>query len=88
VDILVGKIGAADLGVDAVSLIASGEVNMVVNTPSGRSARVDGAAIRMACTVHKVACMTTMSAALAAVVGIGDTRERGWRVAPLQELHR
>jgi carbamoyl-phosphate synthase large subunit len=88
VDTLVGKIGTADLGVDAVTLIASGEVNMVINTPSGRSARADGAAIRMACTVHKVACMTTMSAALAAVVGIGDTRERGWRVASLQELHR
>ena len=87
VDILVGKIGAADLGVDAVSLIASGRVNMVINTPSGRSARADGAAIRMACTVHKVACLTTLSAAQAAVVGIGDTREQGWRVASLQELH-
>ncbi len=88
VDTLVGKIGAADLGVDAVSLIASGEVNMVVNTPSGRSARADGAAIRMACTVYKVPCMTTLSAAQAAVTGIADTRERGWRVASLQELHR
>jgi len=87
VDTLVGKIGAADLGVDAVALIASGQVRMVINTPSGRSARADGAAIRMACTVHKVACMTTLSAAQAAVVGIGDTRERGWRVASLQELH-
>ena len=53
VETLVGKIGAADLGVDAVSLIASGEVNMVINTPSGRSARADGAAIRMACTVTR-----------------------------------
>ena len=88
VDTLVGKIGAADLGVDAVSLIASGEVNMVINTPSGRSARADGAAIRMACTVNKVACMTTLSAAQAAVMGIADTREHGWRVASLQELHR
>jgi carbamoyl-phosphate synthase large subunit len=88
VDTLVGKIGAADLGVDAVALIASGEVNMVINTPSGRSARADGAAIRMACTVNKVACLTTLSAAQAAVVGIADTRERGWRVASLQELHR
>lgn len=88
VNTLVGKIGAADLGVDAVSLIASGEVHMVINTPSGRSARADGAAIRMACTVHKVACMTTLSAAQAAAVGIADTRERGWRVASLQELHR
>ena len=87
VDTLVGKIGAADLGVDAVSLIASGQVNMVINTPSGRSARADGAAIRMACTVYKTACMTTLSAAQAAVVGIGDTRAQGWRVASLQELH-
>jgi carbamoyl-phosphate synthase large subunit len=88
VDLLVGKIGAADLGVDAVSLIASGEVNMVINTPSGRSARADGAAIRMACTVNKVACMTTLSAAQAAVVGIGDTRRQGWRVSSLQDLHQ
>jgi carbamoyl-phosphate synthase large subunit len=87
VDTLVGKIGAADLGVDAVSLIATGQVNMVINTPSGRSARADGAAIRMACTVYKTACMTTLSAAQAAVVGIGDTRAQGWRVASLQELH-
>ena len=87
VDTLVGKIGAADLGVDAVSLIASGEVHLVINTPSGRSARADGAAIRMACTVYKVACLTTLSAAQAAVVGIADTREKGWRVASLQELH-
>ena len=88
VETLVGKIGAADLGVDAVSLIASGAVQMVINTPSGRSARADGAAIRMACTVYKVACMTTLSAAHAAARGIADTRERGWRVASLQELHR
>ena len=88
VDTLVGKIATADLGVDAVALIASGQVNMVINTPSGRSARADGAAIRMACTVNKVACMTTLSAAQAAVVGIRDTRTRGWRVTSLQELHR
>ena len=41
----------------------------------------------MACTVHKVACMTTLSAAQAAVMGISDTRSRGWRVTSLQELH-
>jgi len=87
VDTLVGKIGTADLGVDAVALIASGQVHMVINTPSGRSARADGAAIRMACTVYKTACMTTLRAAQAAVVGIGDTRAQGWRVASLQELH-
>ena len=88
VETLVGKIGAADLGVDAVSLIASGQVHLVVNTPSGRSARADGVAIRAACIVYKVACLTTLSAAHAAVEGIRDTREQGWRVVSLQELHR
>ncbi len=43
VDTLVGKVGLGDLGVDAVKMIATGEVHMVVNTPSGQSARSDGA---------------------------------------------
>ena len=84
---LVGKIGLGDLGVDAVKLIATGEVQMVVNTPSGSSARSDGAEIRRACVAHGVACVTTMSAGFAAAKGIADTREKGWRVRSLQSLH-
>jgi carbamoyl-phosphate synthase large subunit len=84
---LVGKVGLGDLGVDAVKLIATGEVQMVVNTPSGSSARSDGAEIRRACVVHAVACVTTLSAGFAAAKGIADTRERGWRVRSLQSLH-
>jgi carbamoyl-phosphate synthase large subunit len=87
VDTLVGKVGLGDLGVDAVKLIASGEVQMVVNTPSGSSARSDGAEIRRACVAHGVACVTTMSAGFAAAKGIADTREHGWRVRSLQEMH-
>ncbi|HEY5111899.1 MAG TPA: carbamoyl-phosphate synthase large subunit, partial [Acidimicrobiales bacterium] len=87
VDTLVGKVGLGDLGVDAVQMIKSGEVQMVVNTPSGSSARSDGAEIRMACVGYGVACVTTLSAGLAAAKGIADTREKGWRVRTLQELH-
>jgi carbamoyl-phosphate synthase large subunit len=87
VETLVGKVGLGDLGVDAVKLIASGEVQMVVNTPSGSSARSDGAEIRRACVSHGVACVTTMSAGFAAAKGIADTREHGWRVRSLQEMH-
>jgi carbamoyl-phosphate synthase large subunit len=87
VDTLVGKVGLGDLAVDAVKMIATGEVQMVVNTPSGSSARSDGAAIRKACVGHGVACVTTLSAGLAAAKGIADTREKGWRVRTLQELH-
>jgi carbamoyl-phosphate synthase large subunit len=88
VDTLVGKVGLGDLAVDAIKLIASGEVQMVVNTPSGSSAHSDGAEIRTACVGHGVACVTTLSAGFAAAKGIADTREHGWRVRPLQELHQ
>ncbi len=88
VDTLVGKVGLADMGVDAVSMIATGEVQLVINTPSGSGARADGALIRGACIVHAVSCLTTISAGLAAAKGIADTRSQGWRVVSLQELHR
>jgi carbamoyl-phosphate synthase large subunit len=84
---LVGKVGLADLGVNAVSMISSGEVHLVVNTPSGGGARADGAQIRTACVALSVPCLTTLSAGFAAAKGIADTRSRGWRVRSLQELH-
>jgi carbamoyl-phosphate synthase large subunit len=87
VETLVGKVGLRDLGVDAVSLLSSGAVHLVVNTPSGSGAHVDGATIRAACVAHGVPCITTLKAGFAAVKGIEDTRARGWRVRPLQELH-
>ncbi len=85
---LVGKVGLGDLGADAVTLIADGAVHLVVNTPSGGDAMLDGAQIRHACITHGVPCLTTLSAGLAAARGIADTRAHGWRVRSLQELHR
>ncbi|OYV65033.1 MAG: carbamoyl phosphate synthase large subunit [Actinobacteria bacterium 21-64-8] len=87
VETLVGKVGLGDMGVNAVALIASGDVQLVVNTPSGSGAHVDGATIRAACVAHAVPCLTTLKAGFAAVKGIEDTRREGWRVASLQELH-
>ena len=87
VETLVGKVGLGDLGVDAVRLIASGDVQLVVNTPSGSGAHVDGATIRAACVANAVACITTLKAGFAAVKGIEDTRRHGWRIHSLQELH-
>ncbi|MGD0055696.1 MAG: carbamoyl-phosphate synthase large subunit [Acidimicrobiales bacterium] len=84
---LVGKVGLADLGVNAVTMISSGAVHLVINTPSGSGARADGAQIRIACVALSVPCLTTLSAGFAAAKGIADTRSRGWRVRSLQELH-
>ena len=87
VETLVAKVGLRDGAHDAVELIGSEQVQLVINTPSGRGARADGAQIRSACMTHNVPCLTTMAAGLAAARGIADTRSQGWRVTSLQELH-
>jgi carbamoyl-phosphate synthase large subunit len=87
VDTLVAKVGEEGMAADAVELIASGKVQMVVNTPRGRGSRDDGRHIRSAALRHHVPCLTTMAAARAAVAGIADQAEQPWSVRSLQELH-
>jgi carbamoyl-phosphate synthase large subunit len=71
----------------AVDLIASGDVTFVVNTPQGSGGRSDGEEIRKAAVLHSVACVTTISAALAAVQGLLEQRGQPLSVRSLQELH-
>jgi len=79
----VGESGAAD----AVDLIASGRVQLVVNTPRGRGPRADGLHIRSAALAHQVPCLTTVAAARAASTGMADWREHGLSVVSLQEVY-
>jgi carbamoyl-phosphate synthase large subunit len=74
-------------GLDAVSLIASGEVNLVINTPQGSGARLDGYEIRSAAVVADIPCVTTLPGAAAAVMGIEALIRGEMSVRPLQELH-
>ena len=83
----VAKVGEPT-GTDAVELISSGKVDLVVNSPRGRGARADGAHIRAAAAVHGVPCLTTAAAGLAAANGIVDTAAHEMRVRTLQEFHR
>jgi carbamoyl-phosphate synthase large subunit len=87
VDVVVAKVGEA-IGVDAVELISSGKCNLVVNTPRGRGPRADGMHIRRAALRHKVPCVTTVAAALAAAAGIAETLSREPEVRSLQDYHR
>jgi carbamoyl-phosphate synthase large subunit len=80
------KLGEA-IGTDAVELLSSGKVDLVVNTPRGRGPRADGAYIRTAANVHNVPCLTTVAAALAAAGGIADWATHGLSVRSLQEFH-
>jgi carbamoyl-phosphate synthase large subunit len=63
----------------------NGEVALVVNTPSGRGSFSDESRIRAAAVSNRVTCITTLSAALAAVEACRALREQELTVVALQE---
>jgi len=72
---------------NTVDLIKSRTLDLIINTPLGRTSRFDEKSIRRAAVQHGVSCITTLSAAAAAVSGIRAQREQGIQVVSLQELH-
>jgi carbamoyl-phosphate synthase large subunit len=72
---------------NVVDHIKNASIDLIINTPLGRTSRFDEKAIRRAAIQHGVTCITTMSAATAAVNGIRAQRDRGIEVTCLQELH-
>jgi carbamoyl-phosphate synthase large subunit len=89
VSTVVAKVGDSHPGgVDAVDLIAGGQVQLVVNTPRGRGPRADGLHIRAAALAHMVPCLTTVAAARAAAAGIADWIRHPLSVRSLQEYHQ
>ncbi len=83
---VVAKLG--EVGVDAVELIRSGSVQMVVNSPRGRGPRSDGEHIRAAAGAAGIPLLTTANAALAAARGLADWRRFPLAVRTLQEYHK
>jgi carbamoyl-phosphate synthase large subunit len=71
----------------ALDLISAGRVRLVVNSPRGRGARADGAYIRRAANVHRIPCLTTAAAAVAAAESAVDRSRHDVRVRSLQEIH-
>ncbi|WP_323101841.1 carbamoyl-phosphate synthase large subunit [Intrasporangium sp. YIM S08009] len=71
-----------------VDLIQAGEVQMVVNTPSGQDARADGYAIRAATTSADKPIITTIATLAAAVLGIEAGLTEEVRVKSLQDHAR
>jgi carbamoyl-phosphate synthase large subunit len=73
---------------NVVDYIERGEVDLVINTPTGSGARTDGYEIRSAATRNGIPCVTTMTGASAAARAIGAGRDNGAiAVRSLQELH-
>lgn len=67
-----------------VELIHRGEIDVVVNTPSGRSARADGYEIRAAAVAADLPLFTTIAELSAAVASL-DAVKGGFEVTSLQE---
>jgi carbamoyl-phosphate synthase large subunit len=82
----INKIGEGSPHV--VDWIERGEVNLIVNTPTGSGARSDGWEIRRAAIAHGIPCLTTLSAGVSAARAIAQAIKLGEpEVLSLQELH-
>jgi carbamoyl-phosphate synthase large subunit len=79
------KIGEGSPNV--VDHIESGDVDLVINTPTGTGARSDGWEIRRAAVGRGIPCITTVTAASAAQRAILARRKGEVEVRSLQELH-
>jgi carbamoyl-phosphate synthase large subunit len=70
-----------------VDWIERGDVDLVINTPTGSGARTDGYEIRAAAVARGIPCITTISGAMAATRAIIAARRGAPDVISLQELH-
>ena len=68
-----------------VEMIAAGEIDIVINTPSGGAARADGYEIRAATTASGKAIFTTTAQLAPAIASLEFIRENSFDVKPLQE---
>ena len=67
--------------------IANGGIQLIVNTPSGKTSAQDDSYIRKTAVKHKVPYITTVAAAVAAAEGIAARLKGDMSVKPLQEYH-
>jgi carbamoyl-phosphate synthase large subunit len=70
-----------------IDLMMNDQIALVINTPSGKGARTDEGKIRSAAVVHGVTCITTLSAAQAAVEACRAIKQHEWTVSALQDRY-
>src|SRR5881275_999569 len=67
--------------------VKNGDINFIINTPSGKIPREDEVRIRNASLAQKIPIMTTVRAAQASANGIRSLQKSKVRVRSLQEYH-
>ena len=71
----------------SIDLLKNGDIDLVINTPSGQTPRSDEVKIRTTAVYCRVPIMTTLSSASAAASAIAALRNHGYGVKPIQEYH-
>jgi carbamoyl-phosphate synthase large subunit len=71
-----------------VDRMKNNEIALVINTPEGRSSRLDSYSIRRTAITMGIPYTTTIAGAQAAVEAIAYLRQRGIMVRPLQDYYR
>jgi carbamoyl-phosphate synthase large subunit len=72
---------------DIVDAIKNGEIQLIINTPSGKESKDDDSYIRKAAIEYKILNITTTAAALAAARGIAARRKGKSEIKSLQAYH-
>ena len=72
---------------NVLDLIKSGEIQLVINTPSGRLPRADEIHIRSSASALGIPCITTIAGAQASVSGIAALLKHQLTVKPIQHYH-
>ncbi|MBI2495899.1 MAG: carbamoyl-phosphate synthase large subunit, partial [Candidatus Omnitrophica bacterium] len=72
---------------NVLDLIKGGEIQLVINTPSGRLPRADEVLIRSSAAASGIPCVTTIAGAQASVNGIAALLKHQLAVKPIQDYH-
>jgi carbamoyl-phosphate synthase large subunit len=73
---------------DITDAIKNGNVQIVINTPSGKESKNDDSYIRKTAIKYKVPHITTAAAAIAAAKGITERKKGKEDLLSLQEYHK
>jgi carbamoyl-phosphate synthase large subunit len=68
-----------------VDIIKNGQIQLIINTPSGEEAQADGKLIRRTALVYKIVTVTTISGAKATVAAIKSLQSQPLEVKALQD---
>ncbi len=68
--------------------IINGQVNLIINIPSGKRGKTEGYMIRRAAVDYSIPYITTIPGAMAAVKGIEAIKKNKMTIKPIQEYHK